>query len=128
MARGLKPRLEPAIEKALQAQSNLSDLDLTLICHCDRRSAARILADLRRYGLVHISGHVRIHANGQYRPLWSWGEGVDAQPPAAVPPAQRSAKHRANQSQQDKDFNLAKRRHHRKVIKIDPLTAAFFGR
>ena len=127
MARGLKPRLEPAIEKALQAQSNLSDLDLTLICHCDRRSAARILADLRRYKLVHISGHVRIHANGQYRPLWSWGEGVDAIAPGPVPGSDRIRKYRDKMSADDKDFDAARRRQKRRVVKRDPLVAAFFG-
>ena len=36
MARGLKPRVEPAIEAALQKKGNLSDLDLAKLCFCAR--------------------------------------------------------------------------------------------
>lgn len=76
MARGLKPRVEPAIEAALQKKGNLSDVDLAKLCFCARRSAARILFDLHRHDLVHISGFTKVHANGQWRPLWSWGMGL----------------------------------------------------
>ena len=60
MARGLKPRVEPAIEAALQKKGNLSDLDLAKLCFCARRSAARILFDLHRHELVYISGYTNI--------------------------------------------------------------------
>ena len=127
MTRGLKPRVSPAIEAALQKKSNLSDLDLAKICFCARRSAARILFDLHRHDLVHISGYTRVNANGQWRPLWSWGEGEDAVAPGPVPGAERIRKYRDKMSADDKDFGLARRRQKRRVVKRDPLVAAFFG-
>jgi hypothetical protein len=127
MARGLKPRVEPAIEAALKKKPNQSDVDLAKICFCVRRSAARALFDLHRQNLVHISGYVKVHANGQWRPLWSWGEGVDAVPPGPVSGAQRTQAFRSRMSADDIDFDNARRRQKRRVIKRDPLIAAFFG-
>ena len=128
MARGLKPRVEPAIEAALQKKGNLSDLDLAKLCFCARRSAARILFDLHRHELVYISGYTRVSANGQWRPLWSWGAGVDVIAPGPVPGADRIRKYREKMSADDKDFNNARRRQQRRVVKRDPLVAAFFGK
>jgi len=127
MPRGNKPRVGPAIEATLQKKGNLSDLDLAKMCFCVRRSAARILFELRLNDLVHISGYARVHANGQWRPLWSWGEGVDAEAPGPVPGIERIRKHREKMSADDKDFGLARRRQKRRVVKRDPLVAAFFG-
>ena len=127
MARGLKPRVEPAIEAALQKKGNLSDVDLAKLCFCARRSAARILFDLHRHELVHISGLTKVHANGQWRPLWSWGDGEDAIAPGPVPRYDRFKKHREKMSADDKDFDAARRRQKRRVVKRDPLVAAFFG-
>ena len=127
MPRGNKPRVEPAIEAALKKKGNLSDLDLSKLCFCVRRSAARILFDLRLNNMVHISGYTRVHANGQWRPLWSWGEGDDAVAPGPVPGIERIRKHREKMSADDKDFALARRRQKRRVVKRDPLVAAFFG-
>ena len=127
MARGLKPRIEPAIEAALQKKGNLSDVDLAKLCFCARRSAARILFDLHRHELVHISGHAKVHANGQWRPLWSWGDGEDAIAPGPVPGSERIKKYRDKMSADDKDFDAARRRQKRRVVKRDPLVAAFFG-
>ena len=127
MARGLKPRVEPAIEAALQKKGNLSDLDLAKICFCARRSAARILFDLHQFKLVHISGYEPVPANRQWRPLWSWGEGEDAVAPGPVPGSERIKKYRDKMSADDKDFDAARRRQKRRVVKRDPLVAAFFG-
>ena len=66
-------------------------------------------------------------ANGQWRPLWSWGEGEDAIAPGPVPGIERIRKHREKMSADDKDFGLARRRQKRRVVKRDPLVAAFFG-
>ena len=110
MARGLKPRVEPAIAAALQKKSNLSDVDLAKLCFCVRRSAARALFEFHKEGLVHISGHTKVHANGQYRPLWSWGEGEDVEPPGPVPGSERIRKHRNKMSADDVDFLNARRR------------------
>ncbi len=127
MTRGLKPRVGPAIEAALQKKGNLSDLDLAKICFCARRSAARILFDLHRHELVYISGYTRVSANGQWRPLWSWGDEEDAIAPGPVPGADRIRKYRDKKSADDKDFDAARRRQQRRVVKRDPLVAAFFG-
>ena len=65
-------------------------------------------------------------ANGQWRPLWSWGDGVDAEAPGPVPGSERIKKYREKMSADDKDFGLARRRQKRRVVKRDPLVAAFF--
>ena len=96
-------------------------------CFCARRSAARILFDLHRHELVHISGYTRVSANGQWRPLWSWGDGEDAIAPGPVPGSERIKKYRDKMSADDKDFDAARRRQKRRVVKRDPLVAAFFG-
>ena len=127
MPRGLKPRVEPAIEAALKKKGNLSDVELAALCFCVRRSAARALFEFHKAGLVHISGHTKVHANGQYRPLWSWGEGEDAIAPGPVPGSERIRKYRNKMSADDVDFLNARRRQQRRVIKRDPLVAAFFG-
>jgi hypothetical protein len=82
---------------------------------------------MHRHELVHISGYTRVSANGQWRPLWSWGEGEDAIAPGPVPGIERIRKHREKMSADDKDFSLARRRQKRRVVKRDPLVAAFFG-
>jgi hypothetical protein len=127
MPRGNKPRVSPAIEEALQKKGNLSDLDLAKMCFCVRRSAARILFELHLKDMVHISGYTRVSANGQWRPLWSWGDGEDAIAPGPVPGSERIRKYREKMSADDKDFGLARRRQKRRVVKRDPLVAAFFG-
>lgn len=127
MQRGLKARVEPAIEAALKKKGNQSDVDLAKICFCVRRSAARALFEFHKRGLVHISGHVKVHANGQWRPLWSWGAGNDAVAPGPVPGAERIKKWRSKMSADDVDFLNARRRQQRRPIKRDPLVAAFFG-
>jgi len=127
MTRGLKPRVGPAIEAALQKKGNLSDLDLAKICFCARRSAARELFDLHCNELVYISGYTRVSNNGQWRPLWSWGDDEDAIAPGPVPGADRIRKYRDKKSADDKDFDAARRRQKRRVVKRDPLVAAFFG-
>ena len=127
MTRGLKPRVSPAIEAALQKKGNLSDLDLAKLCFCTRRSAARVLFDMHCFKLVHISGYFKVSCNGRHRPLWSWGEGKDAIVPDPVPGTKRWRNHMDKMSADDKDFGLARRRQKRRVVKRDPLVAAFFG-
>jgi len=77
--------------------------------------------------LVYISGYTRVSNNGQWRPLWSWGDEEDAIAPGPVPGADRIRKYREKMSADDKDFGLARRRQKRRVVKRDPLVAAFFG-
>jgi len=83
--------------------------------------------DLHRHELVYISGYTRVSANGQWRPLWSWGEGKDAIVPDPIPGTKRWRNHMEKMSADDKDFGLARRRQKRRVVKRDPLVAAFFG-
>ena len=55
------------------------------------------------------------------------GEGVDAVAPGPVPGSERIKKYRDKMSADDKDFDAARRRQKRRVVKRDPLVAAFFG-
>jgi len=59
--------------------------------------------------------------------VWALGDGVDAEYPTFRTNAERQRDYRKRMSADDRDFLKARRRQRRRTIKIDPLTAAFFG-
>ena len=105
------------------------DRELTEIIFCERRSVQRELEKMHQQGLVHIAGWAKAGDSYRWRPKYQLGAGDDVPPP---PPTgrtstQRVHAYRAKLSADDKDFLEARRRQKRRVIKRDPLTAAFFG-
>lgn len=126
---GLKPRVRPSILLALSDGTPRCDRELMEIVHCARRPAQRTLEALRSEGLVHIAGWVPAGASYRYRPQYRLGIGEDVPHPPLIgrSSTQRVHDHRASLSADDRDFKRARRRQLRRTIKVDALTAAFFG-
>lgn len=121
--RGIKPVYKAAIVRLL-GNGDLSVADIAQRVPCSIRTAYDIVRALRKTGQAYVS---------EYRPdntkpvmIVQLGNGVDALPLLSSP-AERVAKHRKKMSADDKDFLNARRRQRGRKIKIDPLTAAFFG-
>jgi len=129
MLGGSKPRLRPAIEKALEDGAALSDTQLVKIIFGDRRAIQRHLVQMHDESLVHVAGWIQAGNSYRYRPQYRWGDGDDVNPPPTkdTKSTPRVHKFRESLNADDKDFDAARRRQKRRVIKRDPLTAAFFG-
>ena len=84
---------------------------------------------MHKQKLVHIAGWAKAGDSYRWRPKYKMGEGVDVPAPALTgrSSTQRVKEFRAKLSADDKDFADARRRQKRRVVKRDPLTAAFFG-
>lgn len=126
---GLKPRIRPKLDLVMADGRARCDRELTEIIFCNRRAVQRELEKMRQQGLVHIAGWAKAGESYRWRPKYQLGAGDDVPPP---PPTgrtstQRVHAYRAKLSADDKDFLEARRRQKRRVIKRDPLTAAFFG-
>ena len=76
--------------------------------------------------LVHVSEY-RQGPVGVPVAVWALGEGLDAEYPKFRTNAERQRDYRKRMSADDRDFLKACRRQRSRTIKIDPLTAAFFG-
>ena len=129
MQAGLKPRIRPKLELVLADGRARCDRELVDIIFCERRSVQRELEKMHQQGLVHIAGWAKAGASYRWRPQYRLGEGVDAPcpPPTGRTSTQRVHEFRAKMTADDKDFADARRRQKRRVIKRDPLVAAFFG-
>jgi hypothetical protein len=129
MLGGSKPRLRPAIEKALADGAALSDTQLVKIIFGDRRAIQRLLVQMHDDNMVHVAGWIQAGNSYRYRPQYLWGDGDDVDPPLTkdTKSTPRVHKFRESLNADDKDFDAARRRQKRRVIKRDPLTAAFFG-
>jgi len=115
--------------RALQAHGPLSPQQLAALVFCTLRHARRLLHLLHLKGIVHIVEWRKEspRRRGPYIRVYKLGIGADAPPPPPMPVSQRAAASRARKTVEDLDFERARRRQLRRKIKIDPLTAAFFG-
>ena len=129
MQAGLKPRIRPKLELVLADGRARCDRELVDIIFCERRSVQRELEKMHQQGLVHIAGWAKAGASYRWRPQYRMGEGKDAPcpPPTGRTSTQRVHEFRAKMTADDKDFADARRRQQRRVVKRDPLVAAFFG-
>lgn len=129
MAGGLKPRVLPSLLIALADGTPRCDRELMEIVFSNRRVVQRRLQQLHAQGLVHIAAWSPAGDSYRWRPMYKMGFGVDvpAPPPTGRTSTQRVQAYRDRLSADDKDFLDARRRQKRRVIKRDPLTAAFFG-
>jgi hypothetical protein len=123
--RGLIPRCEPAIVKLL-ALGPLTVQDIWPLVFCSERTAYMLIKRLHDKGSVHVSEY-RQGVVGVPVAVWALGDGVDAEYPTFRSNAERQRDYRKRMSADDKDFLKARRRQRSRTIKIDPLTAAFFG-
>lgn len=126
---GLKPRIRPKLDLVMADGRARCDRELVDIIFCERRSVQRELEKMHQQGLVHIAGWAKAGDSYRWRPKYQLGAGNDVPAPALTGRSntQRVQEFRANLTADDKDFLEARRRQKRRVIKRDPLTAAFFG-
>lgn len=126
---GLKPRIRPKLDLVLADGRARCDRELVDIIFCERRSVQRELEKMHQQGLVHIAGWAKAGDSYRWRPKYKLGCADDAPcpPPTGRTSTQRVHDFRAKMSADDKDFADARRRQKRRVVKRDPLVAAFFG-
>jgi 1,4-alpha-glucan branching enzyme len=129
MTAGLKPRVLPSLLLAMADGRPRCDRELMEIVFSNRRVVQRRLRELHDQGLVHIAGWVPAGDSYRWRPQYQMGAGTDAPKPAPTgrTSTQRVREYRAKMTIEDKAFKDAKRRQKRRVVKRDPLVAAFFG-
>jgi hypothetical protein len=129
MSKGLKPRVLPSLLLALADGKPRCDRELMEIVFSNRRVVQRRLQELHSQGLVHIAAWSPAGDSYRWRPRYALGAGVDAPcpPPTGRTSTQRVREFRAKMSVEDKAFKDARRRQKQRVVKRDPLVAAFFG-
>ena len=129
MPAGLKPRIRTKLELVLADGRARCDRELVEIIFCERRSVQRELEKMHDQGLVHVGGWAKAGDSYRWRPQYRLGEGEDVPcpPPTGRTSTQRVHQYRAKMTADDKDFLDARRRQKRRVVKRDPLVAAFFG-
>ena len=96
---------------------------LAAVVYCHVQTAARVLSDMHKAGQVHVVEWQR--RRGKHLPVYAFGAGEDA--PKLVPLTDKERRARVKVSVEERDFASARRRQLRRKIKVDPLTAAFFG-
>ncbi len=127
---GLKPRIRTSLMIALADGVPRCDRELMTIIYCNRRAAQRVLESMHDQGLLHIAAWAKAGNSYRWRPQYKMGPGDDVPcppPTGSSTSTQRVHAYRAKLTADDKDFLDARRRQKRRVIKRDPLTAAFFG-
>ena len=130
MKAGLKPRVLPSLLLALADGKPRCDRELVEIVFSNRRVVQRRLQDLHEQKLVHIAAWVPAGDSYRWRPQYRLGDGIDV--PCPLPTGrtstQRVQEYREKLTVEDKAFKDARRRQQRRVVKRDPLVAAFFGK
>jgi hypothetical protein len=129
MSKGLKPRVLPSLLLAMADGKPRCDRELMDIVFSNRRVVQRRLRELHDQGLVHIAAWSPAGDSYRWRPRYALGAGVDVPcpPPTGRTSTQRVREFRAKMSVEDKAFKDARRRQKQRVVKRDPLVAAFFG-
>jgi len=120
----MKSVREPRILDILQ-RKEMSTSELCVLVHCTQRSAQELLARLKRKGLVYRSGWRR-QPDG-IAALFKAGIGVDAPKPPRKTNKERQQRKRARETQEDKEFRLAREKAKSIKPRRDPLIAAFYG-
>ena len=121
----MKPRCQPAIVKLL-ALGPLTVAQIHAQVFCAQRTAYMLIEQMHAERLVHVFEYWQ-RPNVRPVAVWALGEGVDAEYPTFRTNAERQRDYRKRMSADDRDFLKARRRQRSRTIKIDPLTAAFFG-
>ncbi len=118
------PRVAMDAKVALQGRP-MNYKDVAAEVHCHIRTASRVLREMHEDGLLHIHSWQR--SQGAHLPVYAFGPGEDAPKLPSLTDKERKARVKGKVSVEDRDFENARRRQLRRKIKIDPLTAAFFG-
>ena len=122
--RGLKPVYRAGIVRLLSI-GELSVAEIAVRLPCSLTTAYDNVRELRKAGVVRVYGYEK--SGNMTTALMTLGSEPDAPRPLSFTAAQRMRKSRHKMSADDKDFLNARRRQRNRKIKIDPLTAAFFG-
>jgi len=120
----MKPTRLKQIEQALKKRP-MTRKELAAAVFLSERAVEYNMKKMHERGQVYVAGWSR--TKGTIARVYAWGIGTDAPRPAAYSGYERVKRVRANESQEDKDFRLARERGERRKIKVDPLMAAFYG-
>jgi hypothetical protein len=119
----MKPTRLKQIEQALKKPMTCKELAATVFL--SERAVEHNMNRMHERGQVYISGWER--TAGSFARVYAWGIGADAPRLERQSVRERVQRLRKRESQEDKDFRLARERGKRRKIKVDPLMAAFYG-
>ena len=120
----MKSVREPRVLDIL-SRKDMSTSEICVLVHCTQRSAQEMLANMRRKGLIYRSGWRR-QPDG-IAALFRAGIGVDAPKPLSATGAERVRRMRAKETQEDKEFRLAREKAKSIKPRRDPMISAFYG-
>lgn len=118
------PRVSIDAYSVLQSRP-MNCWDVAASVHCHVRTASRVLKEMHANGLIHVKEWQR--SQGVHLAVYAFGPGEDAPKLPSLTDKERKARAKAKVSVEDRDFKSARRRQLRRKVKVDPLTAAFFG-
>ena len=120
----MQPTRLKQIEQALRKRP-MTRKELAATVFLSERATEYNMAKMLERGQVYIARWER--TAGSIARVYAWGIGADAPSPARQSVRERVKRLRERESQEDKDFRLARERGKRRKIKVDPLMAAFYG-
>jgi len=120
----MKPTRLKQIESALRKRP-MTRKELAAAVFLSERAVEYNMKKMHERGQVYVAGWSR--TKGTIARVYAWGIGTDAPRPPAYSGYERVQRVRANESQEDKDFRLARERAARRKIKVHPLMAAFYS-
>ena len=126
---GIKDRVRPKLDLIMADGRARCDRELMEIIFCNRRVVQWELEKMHRDGLVHIAGWAKAGNSYRWRPQYALGIGVDVPCPPRLgrTSTQLVQAYREKLTIEDKAFKDARRRQKERVVRRDPLVAAFFG-
>ena len=99
--------------------------ELAATVFLSERAVEYNMKKMHERGQVYVAGWSR--TSGRIARVYAWGIGTDAPRPPAYSGYERVQRVRERESQEDKDFRLARERGKRRKIKVDPLITAFYS-
>jgi len=120
----VQPTRLKQIESALRKRP-MTRKELAAAVFLSERAVEYNMKKMHERGQVYVAGWSR--TSGRIARVYAWGIGTDAPMPPAYTRYERVQRVRERESQEDKDFRLARERGKRRKIKVDPLMAAFYG-
>jgi len=120
----VQPTRLKQIESALRKRP-MTCKELAGVVFLSERAVENNMMRMLQHGQVYVAGWSR--TKGTIARVYAWGIGTDAPRPAAYSVYERVQRVRERESQEDKDFRLARERGKRRKIKVDPLMAAFYS-
>ena len=120
----MQPTRLKQIEQALRKRP-MTRKELAAAVFLSERAVENNMKKMHERGQVYVAGWSR--TSGALARVYAWGIGTDVPRPAAYSVYERVQRVRERETQEDKDFRLARERGKRRKIKVDPLMAAFYG-